>query len=65
MKRMNSLLRLILTIVILLTSVTGFAQQRSMDEVMRIAQNHMSQRTTKTGKRLADSSRRWCLPTPS
>ena len=53
MKRMNSLLRLILTIVILLTSVTGFAQQRSMDEVMRIAQNHMSQRTTKTGKRLA------------
>ena len=55
---MNSLIRLILTIVILMTSVTGFAQQRSMDEVMSIAQKHMSQRTTKTGKRLAPPTER-------
>lgn len=50
---MNSLKRLVLTIVILMTSLTGFAQQRSMDEVMRIAQNHLQNRVTKSGKRLA------------
>ena len=53
MKRMNSHTKLILTIVILLTSVTGFAQQRSMDEVISIAHSHMQNRVTRTGKRLA------------
>ena len=36
-----------------ITATTVFAQQRSMDEVMRIAQSHMSQRTTHNGQRMA------------
>ena len=50
---MNSLTKLVLTIAVILASTTGFAQQRSMDEVMRIAQNHLQNRVTRTGKRLA------------
>ena len=53
MKRMNSLIRLVLTVAVIMTSTTGFAQQRSMDEVMSIAHNHLQNRTSRTGQRLA------------
>ena len=40
-------------LITVLTAATAFAQQRSMEEVMRIAQEHMGKRITKTGRRLA------------
>ncbi|MBO4451914.1 MAG: C10 family peptidase [Bacteroidaceae bacterium] len=39
--------------ILFITATTVFAQQRSMDEVMRIAQSHMSQRTTRDWQRMA------------
>ena len=40
-------------LISIIMGITAFAQQRSMDEVMRIAQEHMERRTAKTGRRLA------------
>ena len=42
-----------MTVSVIMLSTTSFAQQRSMDEVMRIAQSHLSQRTARNGQRMA------------
>lgn len=40
-------------LISIITGIAAFAQQRSMDEVMRIAQEHMERHTTNTGRRVA------------
>lgn len=50
---MYKLIKTVMTVSVIMLSTTSFAQQRSMDEVMRIAQSHLSQRTARNGQRMA------------
>jgi len=50
---MYKLIKIVMTMGVIMLGTTAMAQQRSMDEVLRIAQTHMSQRMARNGQRMA------------
>ena len=44
---------MMMTLSVIILSTTGIAQQRSMDEVMHIAQTHFNQQSNRNGQRMA------------